>query len=183
MTNDMPYGDDAIRSASGKIWSEWREILDAWGAADKTHAEIARFVHEEHAVDEWWAQGVTVGYERMTGRRTVGQRTDGSYSASASKTFPVNAITLFHALVEDTQRDAWLIPGTLTVRTAKEPTSVRFDDNDDGGIVALWITDKGPEKSSVSAQLDKLSDKAHADERKAVWKLRLNDLAAYLKKA
>ncbi len=61
--------DEAIRQGSGKTWAEWVEILDTWGAADKQHKEIARYV-SDLGVDGWWAQGVTVGYERIKELRT-----------------------------------------------------------------------------------------------------------------
>lgn len=174
--------DEAIRNGSGKTWSEWKELLDAWGAAGKPHNEIAAYLQNERGVDAWWAQAVTVGYEKIIGRRTVGERADGSYSASASKTVPVGIETHFAAWVDDAQRDQWLAPGTLALRTSQVGRSARFDDIEVGGIVALWFTDKGEGKSSVSIQIEKLPTKESADERKATWKARLNDLASYLKR-
>lgn len=177
----MPSGDDAIQRGSGKRWDEWHAILDAWGAAAKSHAEIVRYVAETYDVADWWAHGVTVGYERMIGRRAVGERADGSHSASASKTVHATINDLIRAWAEETLRNQWLRPGTLALRSVKAPTSLRFDDLEAGGIVALWFTDKGAGKSAVSVQLDRLPGKAEADERKAVWKARLADLAAWLR--
>ncbi|HVL23277.1 MAG TPA: hypothetical protein VM450_04285 [Thermomicrobiales bacterium] len=172
--------DEAIQRGTGKTWDEWFTILDAWGAVDRPHPEIARHLVEEHGVDGWWAQGVTVGYERARGRRVVGQRTDGSFDASASKTFPVPVATLVAAWVEEERRERWL-PGALRLRTSQELRSARFDDLEQGGIAALWFEDKGPGKSSVAVQISNLPTKDAAAERKAVWKARLADLAAYLK--
>ena len=56
--------EEAIRRRTGRGWEEWFDLLDAWGAADRTHTEIARWVAEEHAIDGWNAQAVTVSYER-----------------------------------------------------------------------------------------------------------------------
>jgi hypothetical protein len=52
--------DEAIKKGSGKSWDEWFALLDAWGAMEKTHTEIARHISEELEVDGRWAQGVTV---------------------------------------------------------------------------------------------------------------------------
>ncbi len=177
---DRNMSDEAIRRGSGKTWDEWFAILDDWGAAERTHAEIARFVHEEYGVDGWWAQGVTLGYERARQGREIGQRCDGSFSASASKTFPVPVATLFAAWVEEAQRERWL-PGTLRLRTAQEHRSARFDDVEFGGIIALWFEEKGPAKSSVGIQIENLPSRDAVAERKQVWKARLGDLAEYLK--
>lgn len=173
--------DEAIREKTGKTWTEWKETLDGWGAADKSHTDIARYVNETLGIDGWWAQGVTVGYERMIGRRTVGERTDGTFSTSASKTVSAGIDTHFAAWVDERQRDRWLAPGTLTLRTAQDGKSARFDDNDFGGIISLHFTDKGEGKSSVSMQIEKLPAREFIDERKATWKTRLNDLAVFLK--
>ncbi len=69
--------DAAIRGGTGRGWDEWLALLDAWGGTSKTHPEIATFLNEVHGVDGWWAQGVTVGYERARGMRAVGQLPDG----------------------------------------------------------------------------------------------------------
>ena len=43
------------------------------------HKEIARYVREKFAVSGWWAQTITVGYERIRGLREKGQRRSGGY--------------------------------------------------------------------------------------------------------
>jgi hypothetical protein len=40
---------------------------------------------DEHGLDKWWAQTITVGYEQAWGLREPGQNPDGSH-VSASKT-------------------------------------------------------------------------------------------------
>jgi Arc/MetJ-type ribon-helix-helix transcriptional regulator len=176
MTIEMPQSDEVIRQRTGKTWAEWRETLDAWGAADKGHTEIAAYVSGDLGIDDWWAQGVTVGYERMIGRRAVGQRNDGSYSASASKTVNAGVEDVHAALVDDEARAAWLGDGVLTLRTSSAPKSVRFDDLQAGVIIAFFLTDKG-EKTAVQVQADKFASQDAADAWKAMWKPRLNALA------
>lgn len=181
MSNDPQMSDAAIREKTGRTWPEWREVLDAWGAAGKPHDEIARYVNEELGIDGWWAQSVTVGYERMIGRRAVGQKADGLYAASASKTVAAELDTHWAAWVDETTRDAWLPAGTLALRTSQPGKSARFDDLTTGDVVALWFTDKGAGKSSVSIQVEKLPSREAVDGRKALWKERLAELTAHLK--
>lgn len=181
MGNDPQMSDEAIREKTGRAWPEWREALDAWGAAEKPHDEIARYVHEDLGIDGWWAQGVTVGYERMIGRRAVGQKADGSYAASASKTVAAGIDAHVAAWVDEAKRAQWLPAGTLSLRTSQPGRSARFEDTTTGDVVALWFTDKGPGKSAVAMQIEKLPSREAVDERKALWKERLAELAAHLK--
>ncbi len=78
--------DTAVRAKTGKTWKEWVRTLDAVDATAKSHSAIADWIYENHDVSGWWAQMVTVGYERIRGLRDVGQRRGGSYEASKSKT-------------------------------------------------------------------------------------------------
>ncbi|MDQ3657896.1 MAG: hypothetical protein M3457_22825 [Chloroflexota bacterium] len=171
--------DEAMREGSGKSWDEWVHVLDAWGAAEKPHKEIAQYVCDL-GVDGWWAQGVTVGYERIKGLRAHGQRRDGHFEGSASKTFPVPVDRLAAAWIDETERDRWLEPGILILWTAQDGRSARFDIAD-GGILALWFTNKGPGKSSVALTCDKLPSKAAADAFRETWKAYLASLAKHLR--
>lgn len=177
MAVEMPQSDEVIKKQTGKDWAEWRELLDAWGGPDKSHTEIAAYVAGDLGIDGWWAQGVTVGYERLIGRRAVGQRNDGSYSASASKTVNASAPDVHAALVDDAKRREWLPDGLVSFRTASAPKSARFDDLGHGVIIAFFLTPKGEAKTAVQVQADGLASQEAADEWKAAWKPRLNDLA------
>ena len=44
---DLGKSDETIKRGSGKSWDEWFAILDAWGAKEHTHTEIARYVNED----------------------------------------------------------------------------------------------------------------------------------------
>jgi hypothetical protein len=167
--------DEAVASATGRGWSEWIELLDAWGARERSHAAIARHLTDELAVDGWWAQSVTVGYERIRGKRKTNQRPDG-YSMNASKTVPVPVTELFDWFIDGRKRVAWLGEDVLRVRTANSPRSGRFDIVDGGGILAAHFIDKG-EKSTVQLQLNAIESEEVLEEQKRLWRSRLTDLA------
>lgn len=175
--SSLPMSDEAIKRGSGKGWEEWFAILDAWGAVEQNHTEIARYVVEEHGVGGWHAQSVTVGYERARGLRQLNETTTG-FSASASKTVAAPVGLLYRAFVDSELRDRWLEAGTLELRTAQEDRSARFDIA--GGILELWLTDKGPNKASVQLQQGKLPDQAAVEAWRGFWKARLTRLAALL---
>lgn len=180
MTAEMPHSDTAVNKATCKTWNEWRCLLDGWEASTKTHTDIAQYLVEDHGVDGWWAQGITVGSERMIGRRQVGQRNDGSFSASVSKTINASVEKVNASRADDEQRGPWLDHGIVSFRTASALKSVRFDDLEAGVIIAAFLSYKGEEKTSLQIQAEKLASKEAGEEWKAAWKPRLAKLAISL---
>ena len=174
------FTNDSILERTGKSWSDWFQILDGIDATKLTHTEIARYLYTDLKLDGWYSQGITVSYERVRGLRPpLGDR-DGTFSASASKTVPVSIDMLFNAWIQPDQLDAWLGEGTLKLRTSSHHKSARFDQLETGTILAVYFTDKGPDKSLVAVEEPKLASKEAVDERKAIWKQRFALLAAYL---
>src|SRR5829696_9174556 len=108
-----PYSDAVILANTGKRWDEWFAVLDRWGAVEQPHTEIARWVNQEHGVDGWWAQGVTVAYEQARGLRVPGQRRGGHFEVNASKTVAVPVERLYEAFADPALRERWL-PGATT---------------------------------------------------------------------
>ncbi len=76
----------AIAEATGMSWAIWCKKLDAVDGKSLSHGEIAKAAQRIKPVSGWWAQGVAVAYEQHIGRRKPGQLSDGSYSASATRT-------------------------------------------------------------------------------------------------
>lgn len=182
MSVTMPFSDDALKKETGKDWQEWKTALESWGAAEKSHLEIAKYLTDEVGLNSWWAQGITVGYERMIVRRAVGQMNDGSFSASVSKTINANINRVHAALVDELTRNQWLDGSVVRLRTSSAPKSARFDDHEANVIIAFYLTEKGEEKTSVQIEATKLPSKEAGDEWKAAWRPRLADLAEYLAK-
>jgi len=171
--------DAKVKEKTGCTWERWVYALDRRGAAEMSHGEIAKIVNEKYKVDGWWSQMVTVGYERIKGIRARGQRRDGSYEASKSRTFDVPVTRLFNAWAKAPVRRRWLDGASLKVRTATAPKSMRLD-WPDGGIIAVWFEPKGKSKSVVALAHTKLPDKPTADRLKKYWSDRLDALGEVL---
>lgn len=169
--------DEAVARATGRTWAEWVRFLDAAGAYDLAHRDIAKVVMAETG-HGWWSQSVAVGYERIRGLRAVGQRRSGEFEANRSKTFPVPVERLFAAFADDEVRARWL-DVAVTVTTAAPHRSVRMR-LPDGTPAEAYLTPKGPAKSSVSVQQRKLASKEAADAAKTAWGERLAALATLL---
>jgi hypothetical protein len=172
MVEQAGMSDDAVKAATGKDWATWRQWIDGKGGAALSHAEIARLLHA-NGVPGWWSQMVTVGYERLTGRRAMGQRCDGAFSASASRTLNGD---MDQALAK------WLLAvdgmtGFNDAFAEDEPRQSRSEkwrywriDLDDGSKVSVTICDKAGGKAIVAVGHEKLGDAAAVHKAKAFWK-------------
>jgi hypothetical protein len=177
----LPTSEEAIRERTGRGWEEWFDLLDEWGAAKRSHREVARWVADQLGIAPlaWNAQAITTGYERARGGRAVGEREDG-FAIGVSRTVAVPVERLFDAFVDDSTRARWLPEAKLRRRTATRPKSARFDWGDDESRVHLTFAAKGTEKSTVALSHERLADAATADRMKAYWRERIGSLDAQL---
>lgn len=177
----LATSDETIRERTGRGWEEWFDLLDEWGAAEKSHRETARWVAGQLGVVPlaWNAQAVVGSYERARLGRAVGEHEDG-FTVNVSRTVAVSAERLYDAVVDESQRTAWLTDGKLTERTATRPASARFDW--DGGPtrvhVVFDVRDAG--KSRITVSHVRLADADAAAAMKAYWRDRLDGLKARL---
>jgi hypothetical protein len=169
--------DASVRKQTGRDWKDWVKTLDAARAAEKPHREIAAYVHSLGTPD-WWTQMVTVGYERIRGLRERGQRRDGLYEANKSRTFAVPVAELFAAFTNARKRAKWLgVPARVR---SKNPSKAMRITMEDGTDVVIGFLAKGPQKSSVAIQHQKLSTKDAATRQKQWWGERFDALSELL---
>jgi len=158
--------DASVKKATGCTWERWVRSLDKWGAATKSHREIVAMVSTFGAPD-WWTQMVTVGYERIRGLRDKGQRRDGGYEASKSRTFDVPVRRVFAEFASDRARARWL-DKNVTVKSATAPKRMRLA-FPDGTSAVVGFVPKGPAKTIVAIQHEKLRDRAAIETMKKAW--------------
>lgn len=175
---DRP-SDDKIKDATGKKWDAWFSILDRWGARERKHGETVHFLMDEHQVSGWWAQSITVGYERARGMRLKHQQADG-FTIYASKTVAVPIDVLYDAFVNPRSRRKWLIGGTMSLRTSQPGHTARFSWGDGSTRVSASFVDKGPSKSTVAVAHERLPDADEAETTKLSWRKRLSELKSLL---
>lgn len=175
---DRP-SDEKVKDATGKKWDAWFSILDRWGARERKHGETVGFLMDEHQVSGWWAQSITVGYERARGMRLKHQQSDG-FTIYASKTIAVPVDVLFDAFVNPRSRRKWLADGTMSLRTSQPPNTARFNWTDGSTRVMASFVDKGPSKSTVAVAHERLPDADEAETTKLAWRERLSDLKTFL---
>jgi uncharacterized protein YndB with AHSA1/START domain len=171
--------DAILKARTGCTWERWVRALDHVEAHTWNHRDIAKYVQAKYKVTSWWAQTVTVGYERIKGLRAVGQRRDGSFEATKSRTFAVPLSRLYRAFDDARARAHWLPGVDLTVRSAARHKSIRIT-WPDRTSVAVGFTPRGPGKSQVAVQHEKLPDRATATRFKQFWTERLGALERML---
>jgi hypothetical protein len=171
--------DGTLKAKTGCTWERWVRSLDHHGAGSMPHRDIALLVKKLYKVDDWWSQTVAVGYERIKGLRARGQRRDGTYEITRSRTFDVPVEVLFHAWSDAKLRRRWLVGASVGIRTSTPPKSMRLD-WEDGGIIAVGFIAKGESKSTVAVQRGKLPDREAADRMKRYWSERLDALGEVL---
>jgi hypothetical protein len=179
----LATSDDAIRDRTGRGWEEWFDLLDDWGAPERPHREIARWVAEQQGVEPlaWGAQAVTFSYERTRGLRAAGEHADG-FAITATKTVAVPVDRLYEAFVDEALRARWLPEDELRVRTATKPKSARFDWGDGDTRVNVTFIAKGEAKSTAALQHARLSDAQEAERMKAFWRDGVATLKAVLER-
>ena len=177
----LATSDEAIRERTGRGWEEWFDALDAWGAAERTHRDIARWLAEQLDIHPlaWNAQAIAMSYERSRGGRPVGQRSDG-FATTVSKTVAVPVARLFDAFADAAERARWLDDDRLRERTARRPSSARYDWGDDGSRVHVTFAAKGEAKATVSVDHGRLADADAVADARARWRERLARLAAHV---
>ncbi len=181
---------------TGHGLDHWFEVLDRFGAVDKGHTAAARHLSETHHVDGWYAQGITVAYERARGVRALNQRRDGEYEVSVSKVMTAaDAKGVIKAFTETRRRRRWMdgvdarlvhaLSAALDSPASKgfvirPDGQARFRYKWDGTTVQFYLSPKPGGKVSVVVANTKMPGAAMVDERRAQWRTALNAVAALL---
>ncbi|HEX6813658.1 MAG TPA: hypothetical protein VF384_18710 [Planctomycetota bacterium] len=169
--------DAVIAAKTGRSWAEWVGLLDAAGGLELNHTQIAALVHEKYGVPGWWSQSVTVGYERIRGRRAVNQVAGGKFAVSKSRTFAVPVSTLARAFAKRSRRD-WI--GEKPAKERKTTAKVVRWIEADGSWVDVFLLGKSSAKSTASVQHSRLPSRELVEAWRARWGERLQALADWI---
>lgn len=179
MTNEFdwaaqpPHSSEAIREGTGRSWSQWVELIDAGPGRGASHTDIAAWVNANSDVGSWWAQGVTVGYERITGMRLPGQMPNGTFTTARSRTLPVSPDALRRMVEDDDSRNA-LLPTVVATRTSKAGVKAprfRLTDRADGTDLGVlqFMFDGAAAKTKLTVTHEKLPSIQAVEEWKDFW--------------
>lgn len=201
---DREISDAAVREATGRDWAEWFQLLDDAGADGMTHREIAAWLVDDGPLgpdDRWWAQAVTVAWERETGRRVKGETKDAGFQVGVQRTLAISADAAWELLTGGLGRNAWLggDPGDLAfeqgaasrtdagheieIRTISPGEHIRLrwrpPDRDEPTTLQVHVVDKG-DRTAIRFHQERLADPAERERMKRHWTevlARLRELA------
>ena len=193
-TSKGSVSDAASLAKTGHGLAHWFDVLDRFGAVEKGHTAAARHLYEAHHVPGWYAQGITVAYERARGVRVLNQRGDGAYEVSVSKVVAGSTADVIKAFTK-IERRRWMkgVDTNLTRAlaavldtSASKGFVVRPDGQGryrykwDGTTVQFYLLPKAGNKLSVVVTNTNLPKAATVDERRTQWRTALNALAVRL---
>lgn len=171
-----PINTEGIEKATGKPWSQWLETLDNLGAKELTHKEIARKLYDllDGTIDNhgWWAQGITVAYEQHIGRRAPGQRSDGTFEVSVSKTVlgtMDEAFSSWKKLADMNEYNGVTISGAPTMSETLKWRNWRVN-LEDGTKVVVGINQKDSERAMIGLAHQKLDSSKSVEKWRSFWK-------------
>ena len=90
--------DSSVIKATGRSIVDWIKIIQSNGKGDLSHKEIATFLSDQHNLSPWWAQEVTVLYEKKVGRRITGQTKDSGFQVGVNKKLPISKDKLWRGI-------------------------------------------------------------------------------------
>ncbi|GAA2840557.1 SRPBCC domain-containing protein [Crossiella cryophila] len=188
----MTNKDDAVRTATGRDWTEWLSLLDAAGAADWDHKGIVAHLAAVYPqVSSWWQQSITVTYEQARGKRAVGQTATG-FQVGVQRSVSAGADVVWKVITE--RPELWLggpvrfEPGNRyegggvsgEIRVVKPVDRVRFTwqpaDWDTPATVQVSLL--GERRTAVHAQVEKLPDADAREWAREQWRAALDRIAA-----
>lgn len=189
-----PVSDAKVREQTGHGLDYWFRVLDRFGVAAKGHTATARHLVNDHGVPGWYAQGITVGYERVHGLRAVNQRLDGHFEVSVSKTMAADVETIIKAFTSARQRKQWAAgadPDLVQALEAalKDKSSKGFVVRADGlgqfrykwdGTAIHFYLQPSGNKVMLVVQNSKLASQQALDTRRSQWRAALAALARHL---
>jgi hypothetical protein len=145
-------------------------------------------------LDGWYAQSLTVAYERARGLRAVNQRMSGRYEVSVSRVVAAPAATVLAALRERSRRDVWVRPAgselARALRAALDSPDakalvLRPSGNarlryPQGATTVEWNVLAKRGKASVVVTHMKLASPGEVEARRAEWAAVLDALRGHL---
>jgi hypothetical protein len=165
---ELMTSDESMRRATGRGHDDWFGLLDEWGATEQRHTAIATWLRETQGVPGWWAQNITVSYERVRGMRAPHQ-VSGGFSISVTRTIGAEPDRLLEAFTNDTIRARWLADAPMTARPTRAHLTARYDWTEPPSRVVVTVLPKA-DKAVVNVTHEQLPDAVAADRMKASWR-------------
>lgn len=199
----------AVERATGRDQEAWNRHIAGLDVAESGHQRIVSYLYENEQLSYWWAQEITVAYEKSIGRRVTGQTQDGRFQLGVTRTIPVSSRRLWSLLTssafvarllrdkEGSEEGSWTdaqderlasldldredaISAHTTTFASGSHVRMRWTDPawDDHSILQIRVTERSPDRSSVTFHQERLPSLASRDRLKERWRRVADDLVA-----
>ena len=172
--------NESVKARTGKDWPGWFELLDRAGAEKLGHTATAQLLVKKHGVPGWWAQNVTVEYERARGLRERHQGTSG-YKVAVTKTIATSLANLYEATANASLRRRWFPRGAFEVSSQTRNKYFRGPWKTSSRLEVGFYS-KGTGKAQIALQVSRLPSQADVEKTRGTWKKALEKLQALLEK-
>ena len=135
---------------------------------------------KRHAVPGWWAQCVTVEYERARGLRERHQTSEG-YSIGVTKTISSRLHNLYVATSDEKLRRQWFPRGAFEVSSQTRDKYFRGPWKKTARLEVGFYA-KGPGKAQIALQVSRLANRAEVETARETWRRALGKLQTMLEK-
>ena len=173
-----------ITEKTGQSLEEWTDLLDRAGFREKPHRDIAFFLNKNQGLSAWWAQEVTVEYEKVIGRRVTGQTGKTGFQLGVSRTLNTSAGELWNWLTSEKGR-TWYsgiasegIETELRVLKERSHLRLRWKMPDWTSYSTLQIRTavKGPNKAAITIHQEKLANQKTREQMLRYWKEKMDQI-------
>ena len=141
-----------------------------------------RWVADELGIDGWGAQAVTVSYERARSLRAVGRARGRLRDHRLEDRGGPGRSSVRRVRGRVASAGAGCPTASCASARRRRPKSARFDWGDGETRVIVGFEDKGPSKSIVGLEHERLPDGAEAERMKAFWRERVAALKELLER-
>lgn len=173
--SEPELNEESILRGTGHGWEHWCSLIDGWGIEPWDHSLVAARLLAETGLNGWYSQGITVGYERITGIRLPHQMLDGTFTANKSRTIELDASELRAALLDEGARDDLFPDGSTRLRSRPTSKAVRIEIGP--GVAGFALEERPDGRTKVTVSHEKLPTYDDVERWKFWWSEWLDALA------
>jgi hypothetical protein len=172
--------NEAVKARTGKDWDTWFKLLDRAGGQKLGHPATVELLIKKHAVPGWWAQCLTVEYERARGLRERHQTAAG-YSVGVTRTISSGLGNLYEATSNASLRRKWFPRGAFEVSSQTRDKYFRGPWKKTARLEVGFYA-KGPGRAQIALQVSRLANRSEVETTRETWKKALGKLQTLLEK-
>jgi len=197
----MALSEKAYQEATGQSKEYWfKKLKDKEQGQVLSHKELAEYLATYNEVSFWWAQSITVDYEKKNGRRVTGETGTSGFQIGVSKTLHCTVERGWQILLSPEGQSLWLQPDvelkiekgascrredgfSAKVRVWNPNSHLRLSWQlsqwDQPSILQIRCLPKAEDRCIITFHQEKLPDQYWREQMKSHWKeilIRLNEM-------